>query len=113
MSTIWEHVEDALAGISQPKAASAYQAATGADLPDTYLVYLLVSAPPLQHADDAETLRTYTVQVSIYSRTGLASLPDIETPLLAAGFLRGPEREIPYNPLTGHYGVAKEFTFTE
>lgn len=111
MSSIWETVEDALAGLATPKAAGSYQAASGADLPDTFLVYTLVVSSPEQHSDDLEALRSYLVQISLYSRSGLGDLPDTDTPLLVAGFTKGSEREIPYNPDTRHYGLALEYYY--
>jgi hypothetical protein len=113
VTTIWERTEDALAGISQPKAANFYQAATGAELPDTFLVYFLVSSLPEQHADDDEVMRSWRMQISIYSRSGLAGLPDTDTPMLAAGFTRGPQRELPYNQMTRHFGLALEYIYLD
>ncbi len=109
--TIWERVVAALVGISQPKADNVYQVPSGQELPDTFLVYSLVSSLPEQHADDGETLRTWRVQISIYSRSGLAGLPDLDTPMRSAGFRRGPQRELPYNQLTRHFGLALEYVF--
>ena len=111
--TIWERVSTALSGLGVPMAANVYQLDTGDELPDQFLVYSLVSAPPAQHADDAETLRTYTVQVSIYDRAGLITLPDIAGAMVADGFTRGPLRELPRDEKTGHYGLALEFNYLE
>lgn len=109
--SIWETTEAALGTLAPPAVANFYQAASGADLPDTFLVYFLVSSLPEQHADDDETLRVWRVQVNAYSRAGLASLPDIDRAMLASGFRRGPQRELPYNPLTRHFGLALEYVF--
>jgi hypothetical protein len=113
MTTIWERVGTALAGLSQPKAASAYLAATGADLPDEFLVYFLVAAPPQSHADDVERSRLYHVQVSYYNRAGLVGMPDIAGAMTAAGFTRGPLTELPYNPDTRHFGLSLEFFYLD
>lgn len=112
-TTIWERVKTALTALSIPMAASEYKIQTGSILPDLYLVYFLVSSPPEQHADDIETLRSYRMQVSVYSRTGLTSLPDVTGAMVAAGFSRGPMTEIPFNQLTGHFGLALEFVYLE
>jgi hypothetical protein len=94
-----------------PLAANTYVPVSGAELPDQFIVYQLISSPPAQHADDAETLRRYRVQVSFYSRTGLASLPGVDAAMTGAGYTRGPQRELPYNQLTRHYGLALEYLF--
>lgn len=108
--TIWERIAAALTGLAVPMGAGVYIAAT---LPDLYLVYFLVSAPPLQHGDNAERERMYRVQVTIYSRAGLGNQPAVDTAMVAAGFMRGPERELPYNTSTRHYGLAKEFIYLD
>lgn len=111
--TIWARVKAALQGLSVPMAANAYIPATGEERPDQYLVYFLIVSPPLQHADNHETLREHAVQVSIYSRSGLTGLPDVENAMLAAGFMFEGQRELPYNPETRHYGLAMDFNFVE
>lgn len=111
MTTVWEDVAAALSGLSEPIAAGQYLAASEAELPNTFLVYSLVTATARQHADDGETLRTRRVQINLYSRSGLAGLPDTDTPMLAAGFRRGPERELPYNRDTRHYGLVREYIY--
>ena len=111
--TIWERCKTALQSLSVTKAANVYIPASGGERPDVYLVYSLVTSPPLQHADNLETLREYTMQVSIYSRSGLINLPDIEGAMLAAGFTYETQRELPYNPDTRHYGLAMDFNFVE
>jgi hypothetical protein len=77
------------------------------------MVYSLVSSTPEQAADDAETLRSYRVQVTIYDRAGLAALPDISSAMVAAGFTRGPVRELPYQSESRHYSLALEFNYLE
>jgi hypothetical protein len=113
VTTIWERTQDALEALvpAVPIAANQYMAATAAALPDLYLVYQLVTAPPAQHADNVETLRSYTMQVTAWSRTGLAELPDVAGAMVAAGFSRGPVREQPYQPESRHYGLVMEFHF--
>jgi hypothetical protein len=111
--TIWERTQTALAGLGWQTAANTLVVATGSDLPDQFMVYQLISSPPEQHADNRETMRSYRMQVSIYSRNGLVSLPDVNGAMTAAGFCRGPIIELPYNQSTRHYGLALEFVYTE
>jgi hypothetical protein len=94
-------------------AANVMVMASGDDLPDEYLVYFLVSSPPVQCADDAETLRAYRMQVSYYNRAGLISLPDVDGSMTAAGFRRGPQRELSFNQETRHYGLVLEYLWLE
>lgn len=111
MTTIFERVNDALETISPavPFALAPYKSST--TLPTTYLAYQLISSVPEQQADDAETERSYLVQVSIFSKTGLVSLPDVDTAMLAAGFEKSSERQLPQDPQTGHYGLAKDYVY--
>jgi hypothetical protein len=81
------------------------------DLPDTYLVYYVITGAGQEHADNQETARTYRVQVSIMNRSGLTNLPDVDTAMTAAGFTKGPERELRKDPTTSHYGLAKDYFF--
>jgi hypothetical protein len=111
--TIWKTVRDALAELGVPLAANTMIMASVEDLPDLYLVYLMVSNPPELHADDVEVMRSYQVQVSTYSRSGLTDLPDVETAMLEAGFARAGGRELPYSRATRHFGLAQDFVFTE
>jgi len=111
--TIWEITEDALDGLSTPVAANVFLTASTEALPDLYMVYTLVSSPPEQHADNLETLRSYRMQVNVYSRAGLVNLPDVDGAMVAAGFGRGPKREISYNQITRHFGLALEYIYLE
>jgi hypothetical protein len=111
--TIWERVYTALSGLGWTLAENQMLVASGSQLPDDFLVYQLISSTPEEHADDVEKLRTWQVQVSAYSRSGLAGLPAIATAMTAAGFLRGNERELPYDQVTRHYGLAMEFRYYE
>jgi len=111
MMTIFERVNTALAAIAPPTpfAMDTYLGA----LPDQYLVYSLIVSGPQQHADDVEKERTHRIQVSIYDRAGLVALPDVDTPMLAAGFIFSSQRQLPKDPDTGHYGLVKEYVFLE
>lgn len=111
--TIWERVKTALTGLGLPLAANVQLAATGADLPDAYLVYFVIAAQGAQYADDAEKSRASHVQVTYFSRAGLAGLPAIAAAMTAAGFTRGPERELPYDELTRHFALSMEFYYLE
>lgn len=109
---IWAITSSALSGLGIPVAAGHYVDASG-DLPDQYVVYRLISDPAAQHADDEETLRSYRMQVSAYSRTGLETLPDIDAAMLAAGFTRAGGGELPYNEGTRHYGRYTDYFYLE
>lgn len=113
MIDIWSIIKTALTGLGLAMAANRYLTATPNDLPDTFLVYQVIGDPPAQHADNAETLRRYRVQVSYYSRSGLSGMPNIEGAMLAAGFTRLPGREMPYNQDTRHYGYVLEFYYLD
>ena len=112
--TIFERVEDALDTLSPAVAYGQDDYLTeDADLPDEYLVYFLVSAPPVLHANNAEASRMYRVQVNIYNRGGLVSLPDVDAAMSAQGFQLGPAHGLPKSEDTGHFGLAKEYTYYE
>jgi len=80
-------------------------------LPDTYITYFLVDGVGVEHADNAESARVYRVQVNIMNKDGLASLPDVDTAMLAAGFAKGSERELQKDSTTSHYGLAKDYFY--
>jgi len=103
----------ALTGLSVPMAANRYLVESGYDLPDQFMVYQLISSPPELHADNVEKYRTYRMQVTIWDRSGLSSLPDVASAMVAAGFYRGPIRELPYEDSTMHFGLAMEFLYLE
>ena len=111
MTTIFERVATALGTISPAVSFALAPYKSPTSLPDTYLAYQLIADAPEQAADDAEMERSYLIQVSVFSRTGLVSLPDVDTAMLAAGFEKGSERQLPQDPQTGHYGLAKDYVF--
>lgn len=113
MTTIFERVTTALNTLSPavPFALAPYKSTT--DLPSTYITYQLISGNPEQAADDAETQRSYTVQITIWSKSGLVTLPDVNTAMLSAGFQKSNERQLPQDTVTGHYGLAKDFVYLE
>ncbi len=108
--TIWEMVKNALVPLGYPLAANTYVVESGANLPDLYIVYQLVSSPPVQSANDREKLRLLTVQVTCWSRTGFVSMPNIVGAMESAGFTHGPDFELPYSIASRHYGLAMEFS---
>lgn len=111
--TIFERAAAALETLGVPYANQVYLAASDSTLPDLYLVFFLVSSSARAHADDAETLRINLVQVSIYSRSTLVSLPDVAAAMSAQGFVPGQKIQLPYSPDSGHYGIAQEFIYLE
>jgi len=111
--TIWERVLSTLTSLGLPLAANAMIVASGSDYPDAYIVYFEVTDAAVQHADNLEKHRSYTVQVTYYNRAGLAGMPDIHSAMIAAGFMASSRRELPYNQQTRHYGYALDFVFVE
>ena len=111
--SIWERVQAALLILSIPIVADEYIIAGNSDLPDVYLRHFMVSDPPQTYADNSEKSRLYTVQVTVYSRTGLTNLPDITGAMTAAGFVHGNDTQLPYEPSTRHYGLAMEYHYYE
>lgn len=114
MTTIFERVKTALDTLSPvvPYALDPYKSADGS-FPSTYITYLLVNAAAAEHADDAETLRDHLIQITIRCITGLAALPDVDGAMLAADFRKGPARQLPQDPSTGHYAIANDYIFVE
>jgi len=109
--TIFSTTETALNTlVGIPNAMGVFLTASPDALPDEYLVYTEIVDISRQHADNLEKERVYTIQVSYYSRTGLAGMPDIDGAMTAAGFQRGPGRELPYDFDSRHHGFAKDYT---
>lgn len=115
MTTIFERVNAALSSLSPavPYAMDTYLSESGGTLPNQFIVYQLIDGVPTAHYDNEETHRSYRVQVSIASKTGLVSLPNVNAAMLAQGFKKGPERTLPKDQETGHYVLAKDFFFLE
>jgi len=112
-TTIWARTLAALTGLGLPLAQNQMVMETGETLPDEYLVYTLITAPPVQFADDDITVRSYTMQVGYYTRDDLSEMPDIEAVMKAAGFMPGPFRELPFSQESQHNGLALDYTYTE
>lgn len=115
MTTIFQRVNDALATLSPaiPFGMDTFLQAGSAALPSQYITYQLISGVPEEHADNAETKRTYRVQVNIMSDTGLDVLPNVNAAMTTAGFTKGPERQLPKDDASGHYVLAKDFFYLE
>jgi len=111
MSNIFEITNNALAALS-PAVPFAMDDLIGS-LPDTYIVYKVIDGVGTDHADNLEIARAYRVQVSIMSKVGLASLPNVDGVMVAAGFTRGPERQLPKDSTTSHYGLAKDYFYQQ
>ena len=96
MTTIFEKSAAALATLSPavPIALAPYKGA----LPDLFITYQLIDSPREQSADNAETERSYLVQVSTWSKAGLVNLPNVDAGRSAAGFLKGSQRQLPQDP---------------
>jgi hypothetical protein len=109
MTTIFERVTTALNTLSPavPFALAPYKGI----LPATFIVYQLIDGTPEQSADGVETERSYTIQISIYSTAGLIALPHVDGAMIAAGFQKGSERQLPQNVETGHYGLATDYHY--
>ena len=113
MTNVWENTASALASLGVPYAASKLQIESGSEYPDLFMVYFSLPSTPDQHADNKETLRTYIMQVNIFSRDGLINLPDVDGVMMAAGFTKGRKIEIPLDEETGHFGLGTEFLYSE
>ena len=109
MTTIFARVNNALATLSP--AVSFAMAPYLGDLPATFISYQLISGIQEQAADDAETLRSYRVQVNICSTSGLNTLPNVDAAMVAAGYTKGPERQLPKDQDTGHFILAKDYFY--
>ena len=109
--TIYSRVYGALIELGLPVGHGTLLTEGGAELPDEYLVYQLISGVPEQHADDEEKERSYRIQVSYYSRDGLADLPDVNGAMKAIGGAKSAERDLQRDPDTGHFGLAVDYIF--
>jgi hypothetical protein len=112
MTTIFERVEAALNTLAPvPNAMGRMLMDSG--LPDQFLVYNLIDSAPDLHFDDQEASRDHLVQVTIFSRSNLVNLPDVDGAMKAAGFTLGNYRQLPRDAQSGHYGLAKDYHFYE
>lgn len=113
MTTIFEQVKTALDSLNPavPYGMDVYLSM--GELPDSYIEYKLISGVAAAHADNQETHRAYRIQVSIYARGGLVSLPNVDAAMLTYGFTKGPEHQIPYDETTRHFGLAKDYFYLQ
>jgi hypothetical protein len=109
MTTIFEITNNALATIS-PAVPFALDEHIG-DLPELFLVFHMITGFGQEFADNEETARTYRVQVDIMKRDDLDNLPDVDAAMRAAGFTKGPERQLPKDSTTSHYGLSKDYFY--
>ena len=115
MTTIFQRVNDALATLSPavPFGMDVFEQVGSTGLPAQFITYQLIDGTAQEHADNAETMRTYRVQVNIMSTAGLAVLPNVNVAMIAAGFSLGPERQLPKDLGTGHFILAKDYFYLE
>lgn len=111
--TIHAQVKTALSTLSIPVYANSLVLATGTEIPEEFCTYFLLASTPAENADDAETARLKVIQISYFNKAGLETIPDIVGLMEAAGFIRGPETELPLDEKSGHYGLAMEFDYLE
>ncbi len=115
MTTIFERVKTALGTLSPaiPHRAEVFFTDSGDALPDVFITYALISAPPTLSADNTERERMYRIQVTINARAGLNNLPSVPAAMIAAGFVRANERQLPFDAVSRHFRVAQDFIYTE
>jgi hypothetical protein len=58
-------------------------------------------------------VRQYRIQVNCFKRGGLNNLPDIQTAMANAGFIRTNRYTLGFHEETGHFGLAFEYVFKE
>jgi len=86
---------------------------SNASLPDVYIVYDFITSNPDLHLDDQESGRSNLVQVTVFSRSGLSDLPDIDAAMVAAGFTKSAKRQVDVDAQSSHYGLAQDYYFYE
>lgn len=85
-------------------------------LPDTYIVYFLVSEPSALSVEGREKSSIPKVQFSLFFRDKsiVKSIPEkIIAAVTAVGFCRSNTGRIPRKNDTGHYGWRSDFVFYE
>ena len=115
MTTIWERVFSALTPLGWPISQDVRLAADGADIPDQYLVYTLITGVGQEFADNQEENLLHHVQVSWFSKNAFsgASLTALLGAMKTAGFTKGPITSMPYNNNARLFCLALEFYFLE
>jgi hypothetical protein len=106
-------VKTALAPLGLPVGHLVYKTATGQAMPATWLEYQVITDLPDLHANNREVLTVYRVQVKAYTSGDVTALPDINSVMAAAGFLRVSAIDLPYEADTKLFGVAMDYRYTE
>lgn len=86
------------------------------NLPDTYIVYFLVSEPSALSLDGQEKSSIPRVQFSLFykDKKVIKNIPEkIIEAVIAKGFRRANTGRIPKSKETGHYGWRSDFVFYE
>ncbi len=111
MITIFERTETALGTISPavPFASAPYKGT----LPSAYITHQLINSPAEQHADNEETERSYTMQITLWDTADIPSTTKVDAAMKAAGFEKGDVRQLPQDASTHHYGLAVEYVYLE
>jgi hypothetical protein len=81
-------------------------------LPATFITYTLISKGDIRHSDNEPTSNVSRVQVALYSTDPAikqAADATLFVPMKAAGFLRAGGRDLPFDPVSGHYGYACDY----
>lgn len=107
--TIWERTATALGTVSP--AVNYSVAPYKGSLPGAFVVYQLITSPAAQHADDTETERSYTMQLTFWDTAGIPSTTNVDAAMIAAGFVKGTMSQLPQDPKTHHYGLAVEYSY--
>lgn len=111
MTTVFERTATALGTVS-PAVNYAIAPYKG-DLPNAFVAYQLINSPAEQHADNAETERSDTMQLSFWDKAGIPSTDNVDAAMQAAGFMKSNVRQLPQDPQTHHYGLAVEYVYLE
>lgn len=108
---IYALVKTALSDLGVPVSAGIFRPADGANLPDTYICYFLITNTGEEYAEDGEISDLALIQVSVFTKAGLYQLPNVKAAMKAAGFTFEANRELDYSEQTGHYGMAFDFYY--
>lgn len=111
MTTVFERTATALGTVSP--AINYSLAPYKGTLPSAFVAYQLVNSPAEQHADGAETERSYTMQLSFWDTADIPSTVNVDAAMKTAGFHKGDVRQLPQDPGTHHYGLAVEYVYIE
>lgn len=119
MSNWCDKLEKALTEVSSKNSIPYYFERTDCEksqLPDRYITWSLISAPPKTSADGKERTYMPKIQVSFFFRekSDFLTVPDlIYQGMIKEGFRRAATRPIPFQKETGHYGQASDFIILE